>query len=164
MKALSWKRPHCNDKQLKDTSAHKAFELYHWQCFTDLFPICSYAEQTFWAVQQQFGAVSCSLRLTVYKCAGVLCHELSGADLFRSLPHKTARQDSPKVTFLIFAKYTTPWKQKKKTLKRSKESMCFKSIPGSQACHLLIGNPWASYVIPGSGHPLYNTVGRVPGL
>lgn len=55
----------------KDASAHKAFELHHWQCFTNLFPICSYAEQTFWAVEQQFrlwAAVFSWLSINVLEC------------------------------------------------------------------------------------------------
>lgn len=88
---------------VKDTSAHKAFELHHWQCFTDLFPICSYAEQTFLGDAAAIQAVSCSLRLTVYKSAGVLCHGPSGADLFRGLPTRQPGKTAPKLlsSFLL---------------------------------------------------------------
>lgn len=81
----------------KDALARKAFELHHWQCFTDLFPICSYAEQTFWAVQQQFRLWVGVLRPTVRKYARMHGHRPRGTGLPRGITHKTASQESCRI-------------------------------------------------------------------
>lgn len=150
-------------KNFKDILAHKIFELHHWQCFTNLFPICSYAEQTFWDVQWQFrlrASVCSSEHPKLRKSA--LSQAIRWPFIQRH-HHEVASQESPEVIFLtiffFFCEAHNSMKAdflaknflfyfiffaQRRLWTEAKKSLSFNSIIGSQSWHLLIGNSWAN--------------------